>query len=201
MHGARFAPGAALALALLAAVAIAGCTSGSAPVASTSSQPASLAASAPPAATTPAATSSLPSATASAPAVTSSAAPSSSGAVQNLIVSPAVRSELLAAYAAFRNIPVSDVRGVPGSVYYADVPATATYWAEAHYEPASGDSLTVQVGFQDGGGDAFYKKTGSGAWQVSLGGEPVVCAALKFFPLPVLAAWSLPTSATPASMC
>jgi hypothetical protein len=36
---------------------------------------------------------------------------------------------------------------------------------------------------------------------VSLGGEPAICGELKFFPQPVLAAWSLPTSATPASIC
>ena len=198
MHGPRFAPGAAMALSLLAAVGIAGCTGGSAPAASTSSQPASLAASVSPTATSPAA---VPSGTTSAPAATSSAAPGSSGEVKNLVVTPAVRSELLAAYAAFRKIPASDAKGLPGSVYYAYVPATGTYWAKATWEPTSGDSQTVEVGFQDGGSDGFYKKAANGTWQVILGGEPEVCEALKFFPLPVLAAWSLPTSATPASMC
>jgi hypothetical protein len=198
MDVARSAPGAAMALGLLAAVGIAGCTGGSAPVASASSQPASLAASASPAATSPAA---APSGTTPAAAAASSAAPGSSGEVKNLVVTPAVRSELLAAYAAFRKIPASDAKGLPGSVYYAYVPATGTYWAKATWEPASGDSQTVEVGFQDGGSDGFYKKAGDGPWQVLLGGEPEVCEELKFFPLPVLAAWSLPTSATPASMC
>jgi hypothetical protein len=178
------------ALSLLAAVGITGCTGSSAPVAA--SQSASLAASASAAAPSPAA---------SAPAVTSSAAPSASGAVQNLAVSGAVRSDLLTAYAAYRHIPASDAHGLPGSVYYAYQPATGTYWAKATWEPANGDSLTVQVGFQDGGSDGFYKKSGNGPWQVILGGEPEVCEELKFFPLQVLAAWSLPTSATPASMC
>ena len=194
----RFARGAAMALGLLAAVGIAGCTGGSAPVTSASGQPASFAASAPPASATAV---SAPSPAAPAPAATSSAAPGSPGEVKNLVVTPSVRSELLAAYAAFRTIPASDVQGVPGSVYYAYQPATGTYWAKAHYEPASGDSQAVAVGFQDGGGDGFYKKTVNGSWLVSLGGEPGVCYALKFFPLQVLAAWSQPTSVTPASIC
>ena len=73
-----------------------------------------------------------------------------------------MRTELLTAYAAYKDIPASDVHGLPGSVYYAYQPATGTYWAMAKYEPTSGDSLTVQVGFQDGGSDGFFKKTGTG---------------------------------------
>ena len=191
MHAVRVGPRVVTALGLLAAIGVSGCRASSAPgpVAATASQPASLTASAPASPAT------------SVPAVASSARPTSSGGVQNLIVAAAVRSALLAAYAANRSIPASDVQGVPGSVYYAYVPATATYWAWAKYEPASTDSLTVQVGFQDGGGDGFFKKAGSGPWQVTIGGEPVTCGALRFFPQAVLLAWSLPTSATPASMC
>jgi hypothetical protein len=194
MHVVRVAPGMAVALGLLAAIGVSGCTAGSAgPVAATASQSASLAASA--------SAASAPSHAASAPAATSSATPGASGAARNLVVSTTVRGALLAVYAAYRSIPASDVRGIPGTVYYAYQPATGTYWAKAGYEPASGDSLTVQVGFQDGGGDGFYKKTGSGPWRVILGGEPEICEELRYFPQPVLAAWSLPTSATPASMC
>jgi hypothetical protein len=192
MHAVRVGPRVVMVLGLLAAIGVSGCRASSAgPVAATASPPASLAASAP---------ASL-AASASAPAIASSAAPMSSGGVQNLIVSAAVRSELLAAYAADKRIPASDVRGVPGSVYYAYVPATATYWAMATYGPVSTDSLTVEVGFQDGGSDGLFKKTGSGPWQVTLGGEPVTCEVLRFYPQAVLQAWSMPTSATPASMC
>jgi hypothetical protein len=198
MRVVRVVPGMAVLLALVAATGITGCTGSSGPGASTASQPASLAASASLAATSPAAASSRP---APAPAATSSAAPPASATVKNLIVTPAMRSELLAAYAAFRKIPASDVRGVPGTVYYAYVPATGTYWALAEYEPVSGDSLTVEVGFQDGGSVGFFKRAGSGPWQVSLGGEPEACTRPLFFPRPVLAAWSLSTSATPPSGC
>jgi hypothetical protein len=190
-------------LGLLAAVGVSGCTGSSAPVAATASPPASHATAAS-SSTSRAATASAeaaPSPAASASAATSSATPGSSGAVKNLIVSPVVRSELLVAYAAFRKIPTSDMRGLPDSVYYAYQPATGTYWAKATYEPTSGDSLTVQVGFQDGGSDAFYKKTGSGPWEVTIGGEPEVCEELRFFPRQVLAAWALPISETPPAGC
>jgi hypothetical protein len=192
MRAVRFAPQTALLLGLLAATAVTGCSAHGL-VAATASPPASVAAAASPAAAT--------SRTASAPAAAASASPGSSGAVQNLVVSATVRADLLAAYAAFRNIPASDARGLPGSVYYAYQPAAGTYWAKATWEPVSSDSQAVQVGFQDGASDGFYKKTGNGPWQVTLGGEPGLCYALKFFPLQVLAAWSLPTSATPASIC
>lgn len=198
MHIVRVAPGMAVTLGLPTAAGVSGCTAGSASVAPSASQSASLAASASPTATAPGA---VPSGTASAPAVTSSAAPGPSGAVKNLVVTLAVRSALLAAYAAYRHIPAADARGLPGSVYYAYQPATGIYWAKATCEPVSNDSQTIQVGFQDGGSDGFYKKTGTGPWPVILGGEPEVCEELKFFPQPVLAAWSLPTSETLPAGC
>jgi len=196
MRAVRFAPRMAVLLGLLAVTGVTGC-SARGPVAATASPPASPTASAS-AAAAATGTASAPAATSSA---TSSATPAASGAVHNLLVSADVRGELLADYAAYRKIPASDVRGVPGSVYYAYQPSAGTYWAMASYEPTSGDSLSVEVGFQDGGGDGFYKRTGNGPWQVIQGGEPEICEELKFFPQQVLAAWSLPTSATPASMC
>lgn len=35
---------------------------------------------------------------------------------------------------------------------------------------------------------------GAGAWQVQLGGVPPWCTESQFFLLPVLAAWSMPTT-------
>jgi hypothetical protein len=197
MRAVRFAPQTALLLGLLAATGVTGC-SAHGPVAATASPPASQAASASPSATSATVAASR---TGSAPAAASSASPGSSGAAKNLVVSAAVRTGLLAAYAAYKSIPPSDVQGVPGSVYYAYQPATGTYWALARYEPTSGDSQTVQVGFQDGGSDGFFKRTGAGPWQVSLGGEPEICTQPRFFPQPVLAAWSLSTGAAQRSMC
>lgn len=176
MRAVRVVPGMTAVLISVVAVAVAGCgpfSSSSSVAATASSQPTSSAVSAP-----TAASATTPSATAS------------SGAVQNLVATAAVKSELLAVFAASHNIPVSDVLGTaPGSVYYAYDPATQTYYAKATYEPKTSDPLSVTVGFQDGGQGGYFKKSGSAPWQVESMGQPAVCTALRFFPSAVLAVW------------
>ena len=57
---------------------------------------------------------------------------------QNLTTTDAVRAALVAAFAAGLHIDRSYVSGtVAGSVYYAYVPATHTYWALAEYAPSN----------------------------------------------------------------
>lgn len=149
--------------------------------------------------TTPAATTA-----ASRPVESPSASPAGSTGVQNLVISGAERSELTAAYVAWRRISLADIGGagpVPGSVYYAYDPATDTYWALADFEPSSTASLDVQVGFQDGGGIAMYQKAGPGSWQVGNAGVPPFCGEVKFFPAAVLKAWLMPTAAPPGLSC
>jgi hypothetical protein len=124
------------------------------------------------------------------------ATPSASpGGVQNLVISSAEKSELTAAYVAWKGISLADIDGagpVPGSVYYAYDPATETFWALARFDPSSAASLDVQVGFQDGGGTAMYQKAGAGPWQMGgVPGFPEFCGEVKFFPAAVLAAWSI----------
>jgi hypothetical protein len=112
-----------------------------------------------------------------------------------------VRNELTAAYVNSRGIPLSDVAGtIPGSVHYAYDPATDTYWAEATFLPSRTASQKVLVGFQDGGSIGLFARAARSGWQVQLGGEPVVCAEVPFFPPAVLTAWSLPADAA-ASGC
>jgi len=155
-------------LGLLAAVGVAGCT------ATSTSSPAATAASSPRAA--------------------SGSAPAGPGGVRNLAVSQDVRDELTAAYVDLRGISVSDVAGpAPGSVYYAFDPATDTYWAEADFVPSRTASNKVLVGFQDGASIGLFTRAARSGWQVQLGGEPIVCAEVPFFPPAVLTAWSLPT--------
>jgi hypothetical protein len=187
MHALRVAPGRAVAIGLLITTAAIGCSSNAAPSSTATSGQS----------TTPSAAAPTTSA-----AATSSDSPTSSNGVQNLAVSTAVRSELLAAFAAVKNIPVSDVAGsTPGSIYYGYVPSTQTYWAMGSYEPASTDSLTVKVSFQDGGETGLFKKVGSAPWQAGTGGVPPFCAEISFFPQAVLEAWSLPTTPPPSSKC
>jgi hypothetical protein len=144
--------------------------------------------------TNPAATTSAAAAqTAAAP----SATPSSTGGIQNLVISAAEKSQLTAAFVALKGISLSDVAGAgptQGSVYYAYDPATDTYWALAQFATSSTASFNVQVNFQDGGSIGMFRKAGAGAWQVQLGSVPEWCGEAQFFPLPVLAAWSMPTT-------
>jgi hypothetical protein len=164
-------------LGLLATVAVAGCTasSGPGPAAPGHGRSASGAAT-----------------TAVSPTAVSRPAPAGPGGVRDLAVSRDVRNELTAAYADYRGISPSDVAGtIPGSVYYAYDPATYTYWAQADFAPSSTASFKVLVGFQDGASIGLFTRIANGSWQVRLGGEPVVCAEVRFFPQAVLTAWSL----------
>jgi hypothetical protein len=75
-----------------------------------------------------------------------------SGAPQNLPATADLKAELVGVYAAHNNIPLSQIAGtVPGSVYYAYLPSTKTYWAIASFEPTSTSSQQTQVAMQDDG--------------------------------------------------
>jgi hypothetical protein len=179
---------------LLATIAVTGCTAGStsSPGAvgdgQPTSQPATTAVG-----TAPAGQSS---------AATPSASPTESAGIEDLLVTNAVRSQLTAAYVAFRQISVSDVSGTqPNSVYYAYDQTTNTYWAMADFMPAQTAPQNVQVGFQDGGSSGLFTKIGSGPWQVRQGGIPAVCVESQFFPKSVLAAWAISTNRPPGLNC
>jgi hypothetical protein len=180
-----------LSLCLAATLSMAACTTGKPP----SSAGSGTGHMVPPAA------SHTPTHAASPPAATPSATP---GGVQNRVITSAEKSQLTAAYLAFRQLQLSDVAGegpMPGSVYYAYDPVTNTYWALADFEPSSSASLNAQVGFQDGGGIAMYRMAGAGPWQVENPGFPPPCGELRFFPAAVLTAWSMPTMAPPGLTC
>jgi hypothetical protein len=131
-----------------------------------------------------------------------STSPTESTAIQNLLVSSAVRSQLTAAFEALKKISASDVSGtVPNSVYYAYDQATNNYWALARFLPSRTAPLDVVVDFQDGGDMGLFTKIGSGPWQVQVGGEPAVCAEKRFFPKAVLAVWAISTSSPPGVNC
>jgi hypothetical protein len=165
-------------LGLLATVAVAGCTASSTPGPAVPGHGRSA---------SPAAT------TAVSPIAASGSAPAGPGGVRDLAVNRDVPNQLAAAYADYRGISLSDVAGtIPGSVYYAYDPATYTYWAQANFLPSSTASPKVLVGFQDGASIGFFTRIGNGSWQVQLGGAPVVCTEVRFFPRAVLIAWSLP---------
>jgi hypothetical protein len=139
------------------------------------------------------------------PAAAPSATP---GGIQNLVISGAEKSELAAAYAAFYTsvedpgVSVSDIgdpAAVPGSVYYAYDPATGTYWALADFEPTT--PFSDQTAYMEGSSVGFFKRTGAGAWQVSIYTEDLVCGKIQFFPPAVLTAWALPTTPPAGLTC
>jgi hypothetical protein len=165
-------------LGLLAAVTVAGCTASPAPG---------------PAGTghgRPTSPSALP---AVSPGAASGSAASGPGNVRVLAVSPDMRDELTAAFAAYKQIPSSDIAEIsPGSAHYAYDPATDTYWALANFLPSLTAPSKVLIGFQDGASIGLFTRFANGSWQVQLGGEPAVCTEVAFFPPAVLTAWSLP---------
>ena len=184
-------------LALLASIGVAGCTANS--TASPPSSGATATQTASPAAVAPSSSGVTPSATT---APTAGSTPTGPAAVRDLVVTGTTRSALIATFASFKGIPVSDIAGTrPDSVYYAFDPAAGTYWGLAYFTPSTTDPMNVTVNFQDGGDIGLFAKVGAGPWQVRLGGEPPECNELKFYPHVVLAAWSLPTSPPIPTMC
>lgn len=111
---------------------------------------------------------------------------------QNLVVTNAIRSQLLAAGAALHQLPVSDYTGlVKGTTYYALDPATGDHWAGAALIPSK-SSMKAQIGNQDDGAYLVYRRTGSGPWKSWDAGIPgssnFTCAVTP--PASVLSAWN-----------
>jgi hypothetical protein len=89
--------------------------------------------------------------------------PSSAGA-QDLTVTAAIKSALLAAGAASHQLPVSDYTGLTkGLTFYAYDPGDALYWAGAQLVPSS-SSQPAQIGAQDDGSYDLFTMTAGGSW-------------------------------------
>jgi hypothetical protein len=113
---------------------------------------------------------------------------------RNLVISTAVRAQLVAAGAAVHSLKPSDYTGlVPGETYYAYDPANGTYWAGAGLV-ASPKSLRAQVGDQDDGAYMMFERHGTGPWRVweaGIPGDPQYNCAVKV-PESVLKVWNWP---------
>ena len=117
----------------------------------------------------------------------------SSGGVHNLLVTHAVKEALVAAFAPVHHVRVSEIEGTsPGSVFYAYDPGTRTYWAEAFFVPASGDSQAIKDTFQDAGADGIFSRVVSGSWRFRGNGAPLSCTADQLVPHAVLRLWGSP---------
>ncbi len=126
-------------------------------------------------------------------ASTSSTSTTAGAGLKNLTVTDAVRSDLVAAFVAFRGFHASDISGTrPGSVYEAEDLSSGTYWALADFSPSASAPQQVLVGMQDGGQEGLFKKVGAGgSWTVSVGSAPTQCAQHTFFPAAVVTLWAL----------
>jgi hypothetical protein len=93
------------------------------------------------------------------------------------VATPALKAQLLAAFAAAKGDPPSDFTGPDaGSTYYALYPATGQYWALAHFTPTSSAGYQVDVGMQDGGAQGvFTEAQGSSTWAAKFGTFPFPC--------------------------
>ena len=129
--------------------------------------------------------------TSSAASGTSSTSTTTANGARNLVASPAIKSGLLVAYLAHSGLAADQVVGTaPGSVYYAYLPSTQTYWAMAGFVPSSTASMQTQVSMQDEGCcGIFTQSAGAASWTYvsSYLGAPCPGAA----PPEVLAVWNL----------
>jgi len=140
----------------------------------------------------------------SSPATTTT---SSHRGAQNLTITDAVRTQLIAALAAQIGVPASEYSGFqPGLTYYALDTTTGTYWAGAAPMPApstgTGPPTQAQVASQDDGAYNVYEKPPGGQWKVyatGATGQDTTCSVTV--PPAVVAAWGwAPGSCRPAGV-
>jgi hypothetical protein len=117
--------------------------------------------------------------------------------VQDVVATPSVKSQLVAAFVAGWRLNPDQVAGMaPGSLYYAYDQTTRTYWAEAAFFPAKGDPPAMM---QDAGGYGVFSRAGGGGWKFLGSALPIFCRELSVVPPAVLDLWGVPP--TDAGYC
>jgi CHAP domain len=119
------------------------------------------------------------------------AAATSQAPAARLVIPAAVQRHLLALYAAYRHIPVTDIAwAAPGPVLGARLRRSGEDWAMIHWEPSSRAPQRAAAGFQDGASTGIFTRALGGVWTVAgLGGEPAGCAVS--IPRAVRRSWHL----------
>jgi hypothetical protein len=112
-----------------------------------------------------------PASSAASATASASASPSASPTgVENLVLTDAIRAQLVAAAAKLHDLPASAYVGlVKGESYYGFDPATNTYWAGAALDPSM-SSQAAQVSVQDDGGYYVFEEPSGGSWTASAEG-------------------------------
>ncbi len=143
-----------------------------------------------PTTTTASSGASAPSTPASSPhPATTTTSPPAPAAV-NLPAPPGLRAELFAAYTAAKRLPADDFIGpLPGTLYYAYVPSTGTYWATATFTLSSTAPTDAAVQMQDGGNTGVFSRHGGETWHAEMGQIPFPCP--DQIPPPVAAVWHM----------
>ncbi len=127
---------------------------------------------------------------------TSTVTPTTGTGAQDLPASDQLRAELLTSFAAYKQVPESYFTGPqPGTLYYAYLPSTGTYWALAHFGITAAAPFRTGVDMQDGGDVGVFNRRAGGSWRMTLGGEPFPCPGE--IPDAVMTAWGL----TPSGAC
>lgn len=119
---------------------------------------------------------------------------------RNLAATLATKAALQSAFVAYKKVPASDIAGTQaGSVYYAYVPSTQTYWALASFTPSSTASQDTLVGMQDGGATGIFRRGTGGSWTMLTVGSFPFCPSQTPLPSDVRTLWGLsdPTGCSP----
>lgn len=111
--------------------------------------------------------------------------------VRGFVLSALQQQRLRVLYAAYRNIPLTDIAQVAlGSVRSARILPAGRQWALIRFEPSAGAPQAVVTRFQDGAGSGIFTRSPGGGWRAAgLGGEPLGCGTL--LPSPVRLLWQL----------
>ena len=178
--------GIAVALGVVAALAVTGCSSTSSTASSTTTS-------------TTSGSSSHATVTTTSSSVPQASTTTTTGPATNVPVTNQIRSQLVAAAAALNNIPASEYTGLaPGLTYYALDNQTNIYWAGARLVPAPSTDPSqptqAQVSSQDTGSYyVFQQPQSGGAWTAyASGNEGPGAPCPVTVPAAVLTVWGWP---------
>ena len=137
---------------------------------------------------------------ATSPAIATSTAPPAStspAGAENMVLTDAIRAQLVAAAAKLNGLPASAYLGlVQGESYYGFDPATNTYWAGGALDP-SPSSERAKVSVQDEGGYYIFEQPAGGSWKASAEGMAGIGGSKCSVHIPpaLVALWHWPAGA------
>jgi hypothetical protein len=114
-------------------------------------------------------------------------------AAENLTADGTLNSELLATFAAYKQLPESFFTGpLRGTLYYGYLTSTRTYWALANFSLTPAASVQASVNMQDGGDIGIFTRQSGEPWKMTLGSIPFPCPGV--LPSAIMTLWGLTSS-------